>query len=264
MKHRDFTLEKYGDLLSALKKTQSRFLTVKEFVQSNSNPANSGTIILRHDVDLKPENSLQTAIIEHSMNIRGTYYFRIIPQTLHPDIILKIASLGHEIGYHYEDMDLVKASSLDAHIDLAYKSFCNNLAKLREIIAIDTICMHGSPMGKYDNKMIWSKYNYKELGLICEPYYDIDFSQFAYFTDTGRTWNGGSVSIRDRVNSKFSMNYKSTQQIIENIDTLPQNMMFTIHPQRWSDDILPWVSELVFQNARNVVKRILLSVRKDG
>ncbi len=263
MKHRDFTLKKYRDLLSALKETQSRFLTVREFIQNDSNPEENGIIILRHDVDLKPENSLQTAIVENSMGIRGTYYFRIIPQTLHPDIILKIASLGHEIGYHYEDMDLVKAPSLDAHIDLAYKSFCSNLAKLREIIPIDTICMHGSPMGKYDNKMIWNKYHYKELGLICEPYYDIDFSQFAYFTDTGRTWNGGAVSIRDRVNSKYSLNYKSTQQIIANKETLPPNMMFTIHPQRWNDNLVPWVRELVFQNMRNVVKRILLSVRKN-
>ena len=64
------------------------------------------TIILRHDVDLLPQNSLRFAQIQHELGIKGTYFFRIVPQSFHSQIIGQIANLGHEIGYHYEDVDL--------------------------------------------------------------------------------------------------------------------------------------------------------------
>jgi hypothetical protein len=34
--------------------------------------------------------------------------------------------------------------------------------------------------------------------------------------------------------------------------------MITIHPQRWTSSPLPWVKELVWQNMKNVVKRVLV------
>lgn len=219
------------------------------------------SVLLRHDVDLKPQNSLATAKLEHSLGIKGTYYFRIIPQTLKPDIIKEIADLGHEIGYHYEDMDLVHAENLDQHIDLAYESFQKNLDILRKIVPINTICMHGSPRAKYDNKIIWTKYNYRELGLIGEPYFDIDFNEFLYLTDTGRRWNGDKVSVRDKVNSKFKFDLKTTQDVINAIPQFPEKIMITIHPQRWDDRFMPWVQELVLQNTKNVVKWVLVKVR---
>ena len=83
---------------------------------------------------------------------------------------------------------------------------------------------------------IWEKYNYRDIGLIGEPYYDLDFSEFAYFTDTGRRWNGNQVSVRDKVNSKYNFNLKTTNDIIDNIHKLPNKIMFTIHPQRWNDN----------------------------
>ena len=61
-------------------------------------------IILRHDVDRLPENSLETAKIEHDLGINGTYYFRIGPESYDENIIKQIAGLGHEVGYHYEKL----------------------------------------------------------------------------------------------------------------------------------------------------------------
>lgn len=59
--------------------------------------------------------------------------------------------------------------------------------------------MHGSPRSPYDNKEVWKKYDYRELGILAEPYFDIDFSKVLYLTDTGRRWDGERVSIRDKV-----------------------------------------------------------------
>ena len=256
----DFTINIYRNLLESLKTKFFNFLPFSNYSEKLVTLEDS-SIILRHDVDLMPENSLLTAELEESLGIRGTYYFRIIPETFKPDIIQEISALGHEIGYHYEDMDLVKADNLDCHIDLAFESFKRNLERLRKIAPIKTICMHGSPRAKYDNKLIWTKYNYKELGIIGEPYLDLDFNEFGYLTDTGRRWNGDKVSVRDLVNSKYNFNFRTTKQIIENIDKLPAKIMFTIHPQRWHNSIFPWTRELILQNAKNLVKYTLVKIR---
>jgi hypothetical protein len=152
--------------------------------------------------------------------------------------------------------------------------------------------MHGSPRSKFDNKDIWKKYDYKSLGLIGEPYYDMDFSKFFYLTDTGRKWDGWKTSIRDKVPQQEEWNkqglvFHSTQDIIkavQNLDTksqlntetidintsstlpstqhpapsFPNQIMFTMHPQRWSEGGLPWFKELVLQNAKNFIKGFLV------
>jgi hypothetical protein len=46
---------------------------------------------------------------------------------------------------------------------------------------------------------MWKDRNYKEFGIIGEPYFDIDFNKVMYLTDTGRRWDGDKVSIRDKV-----------------------------------------------------------------
>ena len=54
---------------------------------------------------------------------------------------------------------------------------------------------------KYDNKQLWKYYNYKAYGIIGEPYFDINFNDVFYLTDTGRRWDGDKVSVRDKVKS---------------------------------------------------------------
>ena len=275
---RDFTLNTYRILLETLKKRNYTFHTFNNLIENKTvlNSHNSSLVILRHDVDLLPEYALGLAKIENELGIKGTYYFRIIPATFNVEIMKEIAALGHEIGYHYEDMDLAyrqlkiknekltidtsMAMPLSMTIDQAYELFKVNLARMREVADIKTICMHGSPLSPYDNKLIWQKYSYKELGIIGEPYLDIDWNEFGYLTDTGRKWNSTTESIRDKVESKykFMIKFKSTQDIINNIDSLPDKIMITVHPQRWTDAPLPWVKELVLQNVKNVVKRAIV------
>jgi hypothetical protein len=275
---KDFTIKTYKELLTNLGAKGYSFQTFQEFLASPRHKA----IILRHDVDDRKENSLRFARIQHSMGIVGSYYFRIVPQSFDFEIINEIAALGHEIGYHYETMDsaegkgpcLLRSRQESAKgkgpcllrsrqeseelIDRAYEEFCKNLEMFRKIVPVTTICMHGSPRSKYDNKEIWKKYDYKKLGIIGEPYYDIDFNKVAYLTDTGRRWNGDKVSVRDKVVSPFNFNFRTTHDIIAGINLLPDKVMFTFHPQRWSDDSVLWLKEFILQNVKNEVKRVML------
>ncbi len=232
----DFVTSKYKILLQQLVTNDFKCTSFADYLQ---NSHNSQIFILRHDVDLLPQNALAMAQLEHDLGIRGTYYFRIVPASFNPQIIEQIAKFGHEVGYHYEDVSLVakavgsggekrgngeteyrsdenqqknlitdtpihrysgslKNISPDL-IDRAMESFLTNLEKMRKIVDVKTICMHGSPISKYDNRLLWTKYNYRDYGIVGEPYFDVDFSEVAYYTDTGRRWDGDAVSVRDKV-----------------------------------------------------------------
>mgnify|MGYP006133157105 CR=1 FL=1 len=242
----DFTFKKYKDLLKALIANEYFFQTFNDFITSPKDK----TVILRHDVDRLPYNSLQIAIIEKDLGIRSSYYFRATKGSWDDGIVSQINDMGHEVGYHYENLTVC-----NGHLEKGIRDFEINLNKMRKVADINTICMHGSPTSKWDSKDLWEKYSYKDYGIIGEPYFDIDFDEVCYFTDTGRKWNGQDTSVRDKVNSKYNFNFKTTQHIIDNIDSLPSQLMFTAHPQRWDDRMLPWIKELILQNIKNKIKK---------
>lgn len=244
----DFTVTKYIELLEQISDKGYSFSTFEQFLRTN--PCKS--VILRHDVDAKPENSLHFAKIQYRKGVAGVYYFRAIPGSWDERIIQAIADMGHEIGYHYESMTTCKGN-----VERAIRDFDMNLTALRRLAPVSTICMHGSPMSKYDSRDIWQHYSYRDFGLIGEPYFDLDFTKVAYLTDTGRRWDGDKVSVRDKVDSPFSLSFKSTCNIITGImdNQLPDQVMLTFHPQRWNTNPVLWVQEAVLQNIKNVVKQ---------
>ena len=259
----DFTIKSYHQLLDNLQNVGYFFQTFEEYSQTMGPvevPFINKLIILRHDVDKMPHNSLRFAQIQASKGIKGSYYFRSVPESWNVEVIKQISDLGHEVGYHYETMD-----TANGNIDKAWDQFRFHLEELRKLVEVKTICMHGSPRSKYDNKAIWDKYKYRDLDLIGEPYYDMDFDKFFYLTDTGRRWDGWKTSVRDKVPQQEKWNkeglvFHSTNDIIKSAKQgkLPDKIMMTFHPQRWNDSTIPWIKELILQNAKNVVKRLII------
>ena len=248
----DFTLKIYRKLLERLKNSGYSFFTFEQYCLGE---ADGKFVILRHDVDLRAAHSLATARLEAELGIKASYYFRVVRQSNKPEIIKAIAALGHEIGYHYEDMSLVKGNS-----SIAVDHFSAKLAYFRRFYPVKTVCMHGSPTSKIDNRSLWKYYDYRDFGLIGEPYFDIDFTKVFYLTDTGRCWDGDKFSVRDKVDAHFNVSYHSTNEIIHaaNLKTLPLQLMITTHPQRWTDNVIEWFVELFMQNAKNTIKRLIV------
>ncbi len=54
--------------------------------------------------------------------------------------------------------------------------------------------------------------------------------------------------------------FRSTDDIIKaaNDGLLPDQIMITTHPQRWTKIPIAWTKELVMQNVKNVVKGVLV------
>lgn len=243
----DFTIDKYQELLQALKKHNH--------------------FTIRHDVDLRPDYSLRIAQVEAAMGIHSTYYFRTVPESYDEKIIQQIVSLGHTAGYHYENL-----TTCNGDMEAAYEDFCHNLEKLREIVPITTACTHGSPKSRWNSQDIWNQHDIHALGIDYEPMLDTDFNKTLYLTDTGRRWDGYLVSVRDKVPGhqerwgKEGLVFHNTDDIIHAINNINHpihryDLLINTHPQRWMPMGTGWIKEALMQNAKNIIKRIIVSTR---
>lgn len=251
----DFTIKIYKELLLALKDQGYSFQTFEQFIV---NPLDHKTVVLRHDVDRIPANALKMAEVESALSVQATYYFRVVPSVWHPPIMKSIVDLGHELSYHYEDLSITKGD-----YEAAISHFKVHLEKFRRLYPSKTICMHGSPMSNWDNRKLWTKYDYRDFGIIAEPYFDVDYSKVFYLTDTGRSWNNDSVNVRDIVNSGFDIKIGNTGHLVRLIKNgqIPNKLIINTHPHRWFDFGLGWTKELIFQNLKNIVKLLLIKIK---
>jgi hypothetical protein len=219
----DFTLQKYRELCNLLK-SQYEILTVRDYLKKQ--PLKS-FVILRHDVDRRIFNAVRMAKLEHDLGIHSTYYFRY-PYTFNPHTIKQIQLLGHEIGYHYEVL-----SKAQGNYEKAIVLYQSELEEFRKICPVDTICAHGSPLSKFDNRDLWNNHDFREFGIMGEGLLSIRDVQ--YFTDTGRCWNGDN-NIRDKsVFFIVALEMTTTDEIMSYMRSkMPDKLYIGIHPERWA------------------------------
>ncbi len=251
---KDFTHQIYKKLLETFLEKKYQFIRVQDYFE-NKFDKNSPFVIMRHDVDRYPKRSLIMAKLENSLGVKATYYFRTIPATFKPEIIKNIVSLKHEIGYHYESL-----AEANGNYEEAIKDFEYNLARLREFYSVRNIAMHGRPTSKFDSRDLWKKYNYKKYEILSEPYLDLDFNTIFYITDAGRAWGDESINLRDKVDSSFDLEIKSTQNIINliNNNEFPKKVMFNIHPEHWANNTLEWYEIYLVRRVKNYIKRLII------
>ena len=247
---RDFTLEKYRELCQALLNSGYTPSPVRDYLERDPR-ADGRNVVLRHDVDRKAKNALRMAELERAMGIRSTYYFRY-PRTFNPDVMREIHGLGHEIGYHYEVLaktngDYAKAIAL----------FTDELSAFREICDIHTICMHGSPLSRYDNRDLWKKYDFRAFGIIGEAYLSMAGREIRYFTDTGRSWSG-KHSVRDVMQRTGADRVDTTDDLIEWVRSSGgEDLYLTVHPERWALSTAEWSQNYVGDIVVNIGKKVL-------
>lgn len=244
----DFTHKKYAELCSAISNSSYLSMSVGKYLCEGTK---NKVIILRHDVDCKIKNSLKIAKIEREEGLTSTYYIRMARKVFKPDTIREIGELGHEIGYHYEVLDKAKGN-----YEKAIEIFKDELTELRKICDVGTICMHGNPLTRWDNRDLWKHYNFKEFGINGEAYLSIDYSDVVYFSDTGRTWGGEKYRIKDVVSGGLdTFGIKATDDLIKLIeDETIERMCLLAHPGQWNDSYGSWVCTWAERSVRNFVK----------
>lgn len=207
-------------------------------------------ILLRHDVDRFHISSVKMARLEHEIGIRSSYYVRWGAAGDCQQWVHEIASLGHEIGYHYETLARTKGK-----VDRAANLFRTELHAMRQVVRVKTAAAHGSPLSKWNNLDIWDVLNPDELNLI-EPYLCIDSGAVAYFTDTGRSWCADRVNLRDKTPKHFNgESIKTYEDLIQLLrDKKVKKMCIQTHPERWSYSAVSHARSLAFDMVANAIK----------
>lgn len=139
------TYKEYVNFCQQICNTGVLLYTVEKACK-NIGDLNKPFIIIKHDVESKPEKALKISKIEHSFGIKATYYvhsfFLRNPKNI--AILKEIISLGHEVGYHYDVLD-----SNDGDKNNATKEFRESLSFFAENgFTIKTVCPHGNPLKK--------------------------------------------------------------------------------------------------------------------
>jgi hypothetical protein len=252
MIERDFTFKKYQKLCKTIIDAEFETLCVKDYLSKSGD----NFIILRHDVDRMPESALKMAEIESEKGINSTFFFRINDEFFSPEIIKKVSSLGHEIGYHYEVLDKAKGDKVKA-----MKLFKEELEKLRSFVDVKTIACHGNPISPYNELEIWQNEDFREFGIIGDTSISIDYNEVLYFGDIGRTWNG-RYSVKDLFCRPKGYNIKKTEDIIKLLKNRKvSKACLVVHPNRWNDNYGPWFKELFIQKIKNIGKLGIIHYR---
>lgn len=252
---RDFTLDAYLSVVDALRERDYPFFGIAAWMAA---PPDRG-VLVRHDVDRKPANALDMAQAEAERGIKSTYYFRILDMSFDAAIIKAIAEMGHEVGYHYEDLSLA-----DGDHEAAVAMFREHLQKLRDVAPVTTIAMHGRPFSPYNSQAIWDREDLADFGLIAEAFRTVDYSGTYYFTDTGRKWDAGRTNLRDRPKVALfpDQAVPDTESLLAWIaENQPDRLSISAHPERWDAHGSKWFAQMGKDKLINLAKEILVRVR---
>ena len=219
----DFTFDAYDRLLRAGAAADYRFLTVEEYLRTDEPP--DRVIVLRHDVDRRPATATEMAEVEADHDVAATYYLRA--HLFEPGFARGLESLGHEVGYHYEDLAAARGDRATAG-----QRFDRNLERFRDHVDVSTVCAHGSPLSPHDNRDFWANGAgpgdwdlLGDAGLSLEHDSGGEASP-RYFSDTGRTW-GTDVPGFGRVDT--------TDDLVEVLENgLCDRCYVLAHPGRWA------------------------------
>ena len=275
----DFTLPKYIELCKKMVNSDYELLTVEKYLSMKKKP--DKFIILRHDVDdgIDLPYTLKMARAEAELGIAATYYFRTHNDVFKEDVIREVASLGHEIGYHYDVL-----CEAEGDYERAIELFELELNKLRGVCDVKTIAMHGGPLASgltaatfsdmlkiiksmlkgrrtfapWASKDLWKVYDFRKYGIIGDAYLSIDFNEVVYLSDTNRSWSDTKRRIKDRIDGGREATVKSTDDLMKIIEEGSlQKMLILTHPPNWRDDFRGWLSWLILQQFKNIGKTCL-------
>ncbi|BAI60839.1 conserved hypothetical protein [Methanocella paludicola SANAE] len=253
--HLDFTQEKYEDICEAIVRSGYATITFQDYLQAEELPRRF--IIVRHDIDRNPRNALDIAAMEHAYGIKATYYFRSVRGVFKPRIIRSIARMGHEIGYHYEVLS-------DANGDpaRAIELFQGDLKKFRELCDVKSICMHGRPLSRQDNRDLWKYYDFKDYAIRGEAYLSAGPDLY-YFSDTGRNWSWKN-KFRDRMpHQREDISINTTDDLIRLIRMGSVDRLYILaHPERWALNNIGWALSYAQDKLVNHGKNIIMTVRR--
>jgi hypothetical protein len=274
-----FTFKSYRQLLDAIIKAGYAIHGIERILIDRREGAvpEGKYVSIRHDVDYYPSRALILATIESEKKISTTYYIRRRFFDSDIDLVRRIAALGHQIGYHYEEVDThQKAPNLQVGRDAA-GFFIGSLLDIDKLgFPIRTICAHGNPLTDVDNRQVvhlLRDENYIDRlaftydrdqvkakvsdRLVGDASIDITGDDFdLYIPDTGRF--NPKYNLKDRIDDcpiSGLSGLNDFQRILS--DQSNRRIYMNMHPDRWSGDPATWLFDFTLDTAKNMIKKLI-------
>lgn len=182
----DFSFKHYEETLERARNSY-RFITMKEFDEFKNE---NWLFMLRHDVDFHIKRALEFAKIENKLGIKATYLIRVHAKEYNPfefnsyRILRMIQNLGHEIGLHFEVMDMAYITNEDPD-DIFKKE-----KKVLEAILDSKIVTAGehADRGGVSKLDFFKNKKYEDFGIINEAYDEKFMGTMKYISDSNGRW----------------------------------------------------------------------------
>lgn len=223
-----YTLKQWDSVCCQLSKNHNNFIKAESLHENDMEMFT----LLKHDVECKSYNALEVARVEAKYGIVSTFFIHSYFLYNESDIenFKDILALGHEIGYHYDVLDLNGGDW-----NLAKKQFQDDILLFKEKLNVNvrSICPHGNPTikrnGWNSNKDFFKSEEIQGLyPLLIDVVNDFDkIENGVYISDAGYQLN----LISD---IKYNDSYQSLDQLIsiESMISLKNNKLISVHPHR--------------------------------
>jgi hypothetical protein len=186
-----FKFQHYEESLRLAKKKGYSFSSLGEF---DSNRHSKLLLLLRHDLDSpQVHKALVFAQIESNLGIKATYFVRVHSDGYNPfgfktySTLKQILALGHEIGLHYEHLDLCAITNETPATIIAKEK---RLLELIFDIKVRGVAGHKS-FTDIQNWDFWKDHDFKDFGFDYDAYEDKFMDGMLYTNDSLGRWKEG-------------------------------------------------------------------------
>jgi hypothetical protein len=192
-------------------------------------------VILRVDVDYREDRAVDLARIAAHHHARGSFYFRCHRGGFVLEAIRQIAALGHEVGYHFETLDLCRGD-FDAASDL----FLQHIDRLRRAgVEVRTVAAHSAlPVTTTYRANLDLLRQRPDLlnraGLSGETTLSIDFDRVVYVSDARWRWR-----CYEHYRPGVQGQPTSLRVVQETFRRWPAGLYINFHPQQWFARAVP-------------------------
>lgn len=181
-------LDAYEDLLRHALEHHYAIVPIERYwdsVTAGTGVPGQRYLLLRHDIDTDPGTAGMMWQIEHELQVRGSYFFRL--STLDIGLMQAIAARGGEASYHYEELATVAkarrprtAAAAEALLPEARELFAANLERLRAMtgLPMSVVASHGDFLNRrlgVKNTTVLADMSFRNEMMISLETYDVPF-----------------------------------------------------------------------------------------
>jgi hypothetical protein len=211
-------------------------------------------VVLKHDVETSPKKALAMAKIESEYGHEASYYVQayLLENPQNVQILSEIASLGHEVSYHYDVLDFCGGD-----MECARREFEKNL-KLFEKYGFDivTVCQHGNPTverkGYSSNRDFFRDSTISHGYDICDimvNYRERAGLDYAYVSDSGYGWHLIENPEMDDLEPGERIDLDGMEGLMALIEK--RNVIVSSHPHRWHSGLFEaTMRRAIFESVR--------------